>query len=150
MALKIGRVDCRQHPNERTIRLTLMPLNTILVEDSKTILDTLVPALAELADARVVAIATTAVGAEEALEQWGSQWQLMVLDLFLSEGSGVEVLQALKQRAAPKFEHQHVYVLTNYATADMRRRCEQLGADGMFDKSTELDAFFERCCALSR
>ena len=49
MALKIGRVDCRQHPNERTIRLTLMPLNTILVEDSKTILDTLVPALAELA-----------------------------------------------------------------------------------------------------
>lgn len=128
----------------------MMPLNTILVEDSKTIQDTLVPALAELADARVIAIATTAAGAKEALEQWGSQWQMMVVDLFLSEGSGIEVLQALKQRAEPKAENQHVYVLTNYATADMRRRCEQLGADGVYDKSTELDAFFERCCALPR
>ncbi len=127
-----------------------MPLNTILVEDSKTIQDTLVPALAELADARVVAIATTATEAKEALDQWAGEWQLMVVDLFLSEGSGLEVLQALKQRAQPRAANQHVYVLTNYATADMRRRCEQLGADGVYDKSTELEAFFDRCVALRR
>lgn len=128
----------------------MMPLNTILVEDSKTIQDTLVPALAELADARVIAIATTAAGAKEALERWDKQWQLMVVDLFLSEGSGVDVLQALKQRAQPKAPNQHVYVLTNYATPEMRYRCKQLGADGVYDKSTELDAFFERCCSLRR
>jgi len=35
-----------------------------------------------------------------------------------------------------------VYVLTNYATADLREACVRLGADAVFDKSTELDEFF--------
>ncbi|BEP96655.1 response regulator [Acidovorax sp. sif1233] len=135
-----------------------MPLNTILVEDSKTIQETLVPALEELADARVLAIAETASDATEAVAHWREDWQLMVVDLFLREGSGIEVLQALQRgdrlRATPGARQgrpgQHVYVLSNYATADMRRRCEELGADGVFDKSTELDAFFERCSELPR
>lgn len=121
-----------------------MPFITILVEDNKTIRETLVPALEELANARVVAIAATAAGARQALERWSGQWQLIVVDLFLAAGSGLEVLQAIRQRSA----HQHVFVLSNYATADMRRRCLELGADAVFDKSTELDAFFECCMAL--
>ena len=118
-----------------------MPLITILVEDNKTISETLVPALEELANARVVAIAATAAAAREAVQRWQGQWQLMVVDLFLAAGSGLEVLQAVRQRDAS----QRVYVLSNYATPDMRRRCQALGADGVFDKSTELDAFFARC-----
>lgn len=121
-----------------------MPFITILVEDNQTISETLVPALEELANARVVAIAATATGARQALERWRGQWQLMVVDLFLAAGSGLEVLQAVRQRDAS----QHVYVLSNYATPDMRRRCQALGADGVFDKSTELDAFFEHCMGL--
>ena len=121
-----------------------MPFITILVEDNTTISETLVPALEELANARVVAIASTAAGARQALERWRDQWQLMVVDLFLAAGSGLEVLQAVRQRT----EGQRVFVLSNYATADMRRRCLALGADGVFDKSTELDAFFEQCMAL--
>ena len=35
-----------------------------------------------------------------------------------------------------------VYVLTNHATADLREACVRLGADAVFDKSTELDEFF--------
>ena len=125
-----------------------MPLNTILVEDSKTIQDTLVPALAELADARVVAIATTAAEAKEALDQWAGKWQLMVVDLFLREGSGLEVLHALRQREQPRSVMQHVYVLTNYATPDIRTRCTQLGVDAVFDKSTDIDALIEFCLDL--
>jgi len=121
-----------------------MPFITILVEDNTTISETLVPALEELANARVVAIASTASGAKQALERWHGQWHLMVVDLFLAAGSGLEVLQAVRGRATG----QHVYVLSNYATADMRRRCLALGADGVFDKSTELDAFFDSCMAL--
>ena len=135
-----------------------MPLNTILVEDNKTIQETLVPALEELADARVVAIAATANDATRALSQWREDWQLMVVDLFLKEGSGIDVLQELRRsgRSRPaegandKTMDQHVYVLSNYATADMRRRCKELGADAVFDKSTELDAFFESCSNLQR
>lgn len=121
-----------------------MPFITILVEDNKMISETLVPALEELANARVVATVATASSARQAMELWRGQWHLMVVDLFLAAGSGLEVLQAVRERSAG----QHVFVLSNYATPDMRRRCLALGADGVFDKSTELDAFFEHCMGL--
>jgi DNA-binding NarL/FixJ family response regulator len=41
-----------------------------------------------------------------------------------------------------------VVVLTNYPTQEMRRRCLALGADAVFDKSNELEAFFEYCSSL--
>jgi DNA-binding NarL/FixJ family response regulator len=117
-----------------------MPLATILVEDSRTIRDNLIPALEELAGARVVATAETAQAAIDALAQHGT-WQLAVIDLFLKEGSGLTVIRSCQGRAS----NQHVIVLTNYPSAEMRRRCLALGADAVFDKSTELDAFFEHC-----
>jgi two-component system OmpR family response regulator len=40
---------------------------------------------------------------------------------------------------------QRVVVLSNYATADMRKRCALLGADAVFDKSNEIDALVEYC-----
>ena len=39
-------------------------------------------------------------------------------------------------------------VLSNYATADMRKRCMQLGADAVFDKSNEIDALVDYCLQL--
>jgi DNA-binding NarL/FixJ family response regulator len=36
-------------------------------------------------------------------------------------------------------------VLTNYASADIRRRCSALGADRVFDKSCELDELITYC-----
>lgn len=117
------------------------PLITILVEDSQTIRDTLVPALEELVNARVVAMAATSAEAEQAFEQWSGQWELVIVDLFLTSGSGLDVLKGIQVREPG----QSALVLSNYATTEMRRRCLTLGADGVFDKSTELDAFFERC-----
>jgi DNA-binding NarL/FixJ family response regulator len=117
-----------------------MPLTTILVEDSRTIRDSLIPALEELAGARVVATAETAQAAIDALALHAT-WQLAVVDLFLKEGSGLTVIRACQGRASS----QHLIVLTNYPSAEMRRRCLALGADAVFDKSTELDAFFEHC-----
>ncbi|MDB5893179.1 MAG: hypothetical protein JWQ88_710, partial [Rhodoferax sp.] len=32
-----------------------------------------------------------------------------------------------------------------YATADIRKRCEQLGVDAVFDKSNEIDALIDFC-----
>ncbi len=122
-----------------------MPLVTILIEDSATIRESLVPALAEVADAQVVAIAETAAEGIAAMGNLAGDWQLVVVDLFLREGNGLEVLRAGKERQA----HQHVLVLTNFATADIRRRALEAGADGVFDKSTEIDLFFDRCRAYS-
>ena len=49
-----------------------MPLSTILVEDSPTIRDNLIPAMAELADVQVIAVAETASEALLALEKYGT------------------------------------------------------------------------------
>ena len=108
----------------------------VLVEDNTTIRETLVPALQELAGARVVAMAD---GAQEALATLRQvPWDVLVLDMFLREGTGLEVLAQLPGELAGR----KVYVLTNYATADLREACVRLGADAVFAKSTELDEFF--------
>jgi DNA-binding NarL/FixJ family response regulator len=44
---------------------------------------------------------------------------------------------------------QKVVVLSNYATPDIRKRCAQLGADAVFDKSNEIDALVDFCSVLS-
>jgi ActR/RegA family two-component response regulator len=118
-----------------------MPLTTILIEDSLTIRDNLVAAMAELADIEVIATAETPAEAIAALRLHRETWLLAVVDLFLRDGSGMTVLRQFQQRRAD----QHMVVLTNYPTPEIRRRCLALGADAVFDKSTELDAFFALC-----
>ena len=118
-----------------------MPLQTVLIEDSTTIREALAPALADLAGAEVVAVADAANEAVAILKNLGAAWDLAVVDLFLREGSGLTVLRACKERAS----HQRMVVLTNYPTDEMRRRSMELGADALFDKSNELERFFEWC-----
>jgi len=61
--------------------------------------------------------------------------------MFLREGNGLAVVNWCNGREP----HQRVVVLTNYAREDARRRCLDAGADRVFDKSIELDEFFEFC-----
>jgi len=117
------------------------PLNVFLVEDIEVIRDSLIVALAEVAHATVIASAQDEVGAIEWLRDHPDAWQIAVVDLFLKRGSGLGVLKACHGRTA----RQRVVVLTNYATPAIRQRCLQAGADVVFDKSTELDAFLEYC-----
>nr|WP_145548638.1 response regulator [Variovorax boronicumulans] len=120
-----------------------MSIKTVLVEDSKTIRDALIPTLAELGDMEVMATAEGAKEAIDALLALGSQWQLVVVDLFLKQGSGLDVLRACGRHHRGRV----VVVLSNYATDRMRAECTALGADAVFDKSTQLDAFFDFCSA---
>jgi CheY-like chemotaxis protein len=130
-------------PHNEAIAIPIMPSLTILVEDSSKIREVLVPSMEELGNMQVVAIAETSSEALAALQEHRATWQVAVVDLFLREGSGLDVLRACQHRGA----HQRVVVLTNYATDDIRRRCLTLGANAVFDKSTELDAFFDLCAA---
>ena len=118
-----------------------MSLPTVLVEDSLTIRESLIPALAELAGVEVIAIAERASDGIAALQEHSDTWRLAVVDIFLKEGNGLEVLRAVRRRGV----HQHVLVLSNYATPDIRRRALAAGADAVFDKSTELDQFLDLC-----
>ena len=118
-----------------------MALFTFLVEDNRTIRDNLIPALEDLADAAVVGMAETESDAVIWLSSHPDDWQLLIVDLFLKEGSGLGVLRSCMNRPASK----RAVVLSNYINADIRARCMALGADAVFDKSRELEAFFEYC-----
>ena len=123
-----------------------MALFTFLVEDNKTIRDNLIPALEDLVGASVVGCAESENEAATWLASHASEWQLVVVDVFLKQGSGLGVLRTCKQRKPT----QRAVVLSNYVNADIRARCTALGADAVFDKSRELEAFFDYCNDASR
>lgn len=118
-----------------------MPVPAFLVEDNAVIRNNLIPTLAELGGVSVVAFAEGQAEAMEWLQQHEGLWNLVIVDLFLKEGSGLGVIADCKTRKPDS----QVVVLTNYATKDMKRRCLELGADAFFDKSSQLDEFFEYC-----
>lgn len=118
-----------------------MELRTYIVEDNATIRENLIGTLEELASIQALGWAETENEAKRWLLQHENQWDLTIVDLFLKQGSGLGVLEACRGRPAG----QRVVVLSNYATTDMRKRCAQLGADAVFDKSNEIDALVEYC-----
>ena len=120
-----------------------MALITYIVEDSETIRENLISTLEEIAPVKVAGFSTTELEASIWLSEHNRDWQLVIVDLFLKDGTGLGVLKGCLYRKA----YQKVVVLTNYATDDIRRRCIELGADAVFDKLRELDQLLEYCAA---
>ena len=121
----------------------LTPSKAYIVEDNDLIRDNLVETLTELAGIETIGYSTTEAGACEWLEEHPQDWDLLVVDMFLLQGTGLGVLRNCPHRSAL----QKVIVLSNYATDEMRTRCIACGADAVFDKSTELDRFIDYCTA---
>jgi DNA-binding NarL/FixJ family response regulator len=86
---------------------------------------------------------------ESTAVQWltrpDNEVDLVIVDIFLKAGSGLGVLRAVDGSRAGR----HVVVLSNYATPDMRRKCLELGANEVFDKSNEIDALIQYCGRLA-
>ena len=121
-------------------------LPTLIVEDNPMLREELSSTLNELAGLSIVNTCDTTRSAIGWLVQHQAEWSLAIVDIFLVDGSGLDVVNACRSRAP----HQHVVVISNYATADMRRRCTELGAEAVFDKSTEIDALISYCLELKR
>ena len=120
-------------------------LRAFIVEDSPVIRENLVAALEEMAPIRVVGTADDEASAVGWLSGSENRADLVVVDIFLKSGSGLGVLKA----AAARRSGVKLVVLSNYATPDMRRKCLELGADRVFDKSNEIDALILYCCRLA-
>ena len=118
-----------------------MALRAYIVEDSPTIRENLIETLHELAEVDAVGLADTEREGKAWLAQHSDDWDIAVVDLFLREGSVLGVVESCRGRR----RGQKVIVLSNHATSDIRRRCAQLGADAVFDKSTEIDALLDYC-----
>lgn len=124
-----------------------MALQAFVVEDNESIRESLVEALAEMAGLHTAGWATNEKAAVAWLKNPDNHWDVAIVDLILDPGgSGFGVLMALRDRPAGR----KMVVLTGSASPDVRKRCEALGSDGVFDKSMETEALLEWCAALGR
>lgn len=121
------------------------PVKAVIVEDSPIILDNLVATLEELAQVQVVGAAAEECEALHWIRSPSERFDLMIIDIFLKTGSGLGVLRAAQDA---RLDVRRV-VLTNFANADIRRRCAELGADRVFDKSSELEELIQYCSNLA-
>lgn len=121
-------------------------LRTFIVEDSPVILDNLSAALEEMAPVAVVGHAADEKGAVEALRALDGAVDLVIIDVFLRGGSGWGVLRQMSRFGMDA----NRIVLSNYATPDMSERCLALGANRVFDKSSDFDALIDYCTELAR
>ena len=120
-------------------------LRAFIVEDSPVIRENLIAALEELAPVTVVGTAEDEPTAVDWLGSRFHECDLVIIDIFLKRGSGLGVLRAASDLRKPM----SLVVLSNYATADMRRKCLDLGASRVFDKSNEIDALIVYCGRLA-
>ena len=115
-----------------------------LVEDNPVIRDNLVAALEELVPMQVLGSAANEADAVRWMDTPHSPCDVIIVDLFLHTGSGLGVLRALQARRLPC----RPVVLSNYVNAEMRTRCLALGAQRVFDKSSDIDELVAWCAAI--
>jgi CheY-like chemotaxis protein len=124
-----------------------LSLRAFVVEDKLSIRESLIEALAELAGIETVGVAASEKAAVAWLTDPANVWDVAIVDLILEPGgNGFGVLNACRGRKSG----QSVVVLTATANADVRRHCEALGCDRVFDKSIETDALLSYCQELAQ
>jgi len=104
-----------------------------LVEDSPMLRTRLEAMLGSIPGAALAGHAESAPQAIAAI--LAARPQAVVLDLHLKEGSGFDVMRAVRE-SAPEIAF---YVLTNHPVEGYRITAERLGAKGFFDKSSEFE-----------
>lgn len=124
-----------------TLKQFLVHLQAYVIEDNATIRENLVGTLEELTCLKVAGTSATEDEAIGWLEENIDRWDLVIVDLFLKQGSGIHLAQRIKRRRP----NQKIVVFSNYINASVRKRCAQLGVDAVFDKSTEIDALVDYC-----
>jgi two-component system, OmpR family, response regulator len=116
-------------------------LQAFVIEDNPTIRENLIGTLEELTCVKVAGASSTEDDALDWLTQNIDRWDLVIVDLFLKQGSGMHLAQRIERRRAT----QKIVVFSNYINASVRKRCAQIGVDAVFDKSTEIDALVDYC-----
>jgi len=108
-------------------------LKIFLIEDSELLQELLSDMLSEIEG---IDFCGCADGEAEALRRLAeTPVDLVIIDIQLKQGSGIGVLDAL-QTDSDRYGNPRKAVLTNYAHATMRQRCEHFGMDAFFDTST--------------
>ncbi|MFL7794334.1 MAG: response regulator transcription factor [Anaerolineae bacterium] len=113
-----------------------MPLKVFIAEDSTLVCQRLIDMLSELEGPEAVELIGRAEDAQEAVEAIQRlNPDVAILDICLAEGSGIQVLEAIKSNGTSPV----VIMLTAFPYPQYRTKCLEAGADYFFDKLTEFD-----------
>ncbi len=108
-------------------------MRVLIADDSEVVIQRLVVALTAVSGIEIVGQAGTVAEASQAVRNLRPD--VMILDISMPGGSGMDVLESMKRdRVTPI-----VIVLTNYGYSQYRRRCLRLGARFFLDKSSEFE-----------
>jgi DNA-binding NarL/FixJ family response regulator len=122
-----------------------MPLRVFLVEDGQQTRKVMAALLATIGDFLVVGAAGTEAEANFWLEEHEGAWDFAIIDLVLEQGTGLGVLPRSRSRPPDS----KVVVFSDFLTPAIRTHCLHLGADAVFQKSADLQAFIRYCAELA-
>lgn len=112
-------------------------MKVMVVEDSRAIRERVMAKLADIVDKKSLMAAGTV---EEAVELFFEHHpDVIVLDLLLPDGNGLDVLMNIQALQQPS----RVLVMTAEPNPQYRKRALQLGASHFFDKIKDFDKVFE-------
>jgi DNA-binding NarL/FixJ family response regulator len=114
-----------------------MPISLLIVDDSDLVRASLRALLGSVAGISSIRVASTLGEAINSV--WRDPPTLVILDLNLPDGMGMDIIQQIKQISPALW----LAVLTIHAFPFYRRHCLALGADWFFDKASETDALLE-------
>lgn len=106
-------------------------IKVLVVDDSVLLCERISDFLSTLPEVSVLGSVTTPT---EALDKIAvCRPDVVILDLHLSGGSGIEVLEGIRGDK----EKPNVIVLTNFPETEYRQKCLEYGASAFLDKTTE-------------
>lgn len=108
-------------------------LKVLIIDDSSLIRERLSSEIAEMGAVELIGQAESAKQAAETLDQL--EPDLVVLDICMPDGDGIQVLKMLRARDPNPV----VIMLTAFPYAIFRQKCLEAGAEFFFDKATEFN-----------
>jgi len=114
-----------------------MTMKLLIVDDSELIRTRLLRLLDGIPGIEAIHTADTLAQTLESVRRVSPT--LVILDLHLSDGNSVQIINPLKQ-LEPGMK---IAILTNDASDFNRRKCLKMGADWFFDKSIEFESLLE-------
>lgn len=118
-------------------------MKVFLVEDSLVIRERLRCMVASIPGSELVAEADNEADAVRGIR--AIRPDVVILDLTLASGSGMEVLRQVRERPRASI----VIVLTNYGYTQYQKKCMALGADYFMDKSRDIEVLSELLASLA-
>ncbi|MCK5135698.1 MAG: response regulator transcription factor [Bacteroidales bacterium] len=108
-------------------------MKILVVDDSRLLRQRIIDLISDIPNIEISAEAESSIEAIKLIEKLNPD--LMILDIRMPNGSGIEVLRSIRQQDKSII----TIVLTNYPLAQYKEKCLELGASYFFDKVNEFE-----------